>query len=341
MPNFENNANVLDPTFEVKDISIVDRDTTTGFGTDAFMDGRSRCNFAGMEVINTTPALYRGGAVTVYNQMGTAEQQFYRDVANRPGPVHVQSAPPPTAKKAMLLQGARQWGAEKGVYMVGEFSTGDLPAIQPAPGNFLLLGGDWAPGKNGISSPGPGTPINLGWTIDNGSIDATFVRVIPLMGKGCYFTGLHENTTLQLNARFGVEMFPTEKDEIAMLASSMSPIYDPEAIAAYQKVLFVMPPGVQLDENFTGDWFKNIMGAVGKAAPTILRGLSTVIPHPGLKLGAAGLASIIEGLNGSGKKKEEANRKLEGVTPEERKAIRAAAKRAELRKIPQKGVRKR
>ena len=302
MPSFTNNPNfTTSQTLEIQDVSVID--SSSDFqATDGFLDGRARVNYGGFEVVNTTPALYRGGAVTAYSQMGSSEQQFFAEAASDCNPHYVQSAPPPTSKKAMLLQGARQWGADKGAYLVGEFATGDLPGHQPAASGFMLLGGDWAPGVLAESTPGVGTLVNNYWSIDTvKSSETVFLTPAAFTGKGLYFTGLHENTTLQVNARFGVEMFPTEKDEIAMLASSMSPRYDPAPITAYQQVLFSMPPAVPLDENFTGEWFKNIVGTIGRVAPSVLRTVAAVAPHPGVKAAAAAGSQLIDAFN-KGKK---------------------------------------
>lgn len=280
-------------TLQVQAISPIDV-APGGIAIDGFLDGRARLNYGGVEIVNVTPALYRGGACLVYNQMGAPNLMSYNIRKNgQTTPVWVQTAAPPTEAKAVLLQGARQWGAEKGAYFVFEFADMDLPACQPSPGLFCLMGGDFAPGAQGPTV----VPYNYGWLTS--PTEVPFVKIAPLNGKGAYFTGLSAETVLKVNVRFGIEMFPTEKDEIAMLASSMSPVYDPAALTAYQQVLFSMPPGVQLDENFTGEWFKKALGAIGKAAPTILRGVAAVAPDPRIKLLAGAGASLIDRFNGS------------------------------------------
>jgi ribosomal protein S16 len=137
---------------------------------------------------------------------------------------------------------------------------------------------------------------------------------------------------LTLNVRFGVEMFPTEKDPIAMLASSMSPYYEPAVLEAYQHIIFDMPPGVPLHENFSGEWFGKAVRAIGTYGPTALRAVATLVPDPRVKALAAGGAALIEGVNKMSASAKEKTETKKAIVRAEETAMRAAARPAAQRR---------
>jgi hypothetical protein len=326
MPSFVTPFNPTSPTLAMRSVSPVRIDPLTGQAVDGFLGGRARLNFAGFEVVNTTAPLYASGAVTAYNQLGAPDKQMFQDYGEAT-PYWVQSAPPANHKEAMLLQGARQWRAAEGCYVVGQFAGVQLPATQPEGAGFLWLGGDVDPGTQGA----PGV-YNYGVVLKDDfgvptAVCPTFVKTAPILGHGAYFTGLSEQTVLTLNARFGIEMFPTEKDPIAMLASSMSPYYDPASLEAYQRIIFDMPPGVPLSENFTGEWFGKAVKAIGTYGPTALRAVATLVPDPRVKALAAGGAALIEGVNKMSVSAKEKKRAREEIVQTEEKIMRDSTRK--------------
>lgn len=291
----------------VDGLSPVESEYSSGFAEaiDTTFDGRARLDYCGCEIVNVTPALYKGGTCTSYSQMGGTDdtQRIFARTAgfNQTSAyqAYTMTAPPSTLAKCVLLQDARQWSASEGAYLVSRFATADLPADSPHPGSYLLMGGDLSPGFQD-------TPITNAWepTFSAGR----FIKTAQLMGGGIYLTGLHETTVITVNARFGVEMFPTERNEIAMLASRPSAPFDPNVLQLYQSMVSKMPSAVRLADNATGDWFgdvvKGIGGVVGKLAPTALRAVAALVPHPAAKLAATAGASVIESFTKKGKEKE-------------------------------------
>jgi hypothetical protein len=296
LPTAPSLTNPWDPansgTLMVDSISPVTADLVDGYATEPFVDGRTRMNYCGIEVANTTAALYKGGAVMAYNQMGACQPggiAFHSGAKNGVN-FYYQTAPPSTVEQAMLLQGARQWGAEEGAYQVGTMAGTEVPAVQPLPGIFALVGDDFSPGSGATTSIGD---ISNGLLSSSQGGHIPFVKTTNFTGKGLYFTGLHPDTVLTVTVRFGIEMFPTEKDEIAMLASSLSPSFDPVVLESYQRISARMPPGVPLSENFTGEWFTNIASELGSMLPVVGKFVKPAV-------------SAIKAFTGKGAKKEKA-----------------------------------
>jgi hypothetical protein len=253
---------------------------------DQFCDGLHRVIATGFEVVNTTPQLFRGGAVTAYYQEqfpttfvgGTIDTNDPTGIFNTFRTTTAVKLPPSTVNEAILLPESRQWAASDGSYSVVRQNGVINSFQQPTPTQLLL-----APDFLNISqqSPPPFAVVPFGNCAPQGNNDSGLPLMITLRDVGCsgvYYTGLHPNTTLTLNARFIIERAPTSSESNLVVLARPSPEEDPIAFLLYSEAIRRMPPGVRLRDNAMGAWFRSTVGAVKSAVmPAVQRGL----PHLG------------------------------------------------------------
>jgi len=251
---------------------------------DNYMAGNCRIVGMGLEVVNSTSQLNIQGNVTCWRQPTPAPDcsqvsTFGNTSATVTGTFdHYNMVQPPgTIAAAMLLPGSTQWKAADGVYLVSTMNTIQNPAKQPAfaiassaEASTTFSGGT----GNLIGSPvvsfSPAEGVN--------TYTATPIYVAPFNMCGAYFTGLSNDTTLQVRAKFYVEKFPTAADQqLVVLAQPSSP-YDPCALELYSKVMGKMPVGVPQGENPLGEWFRDVIKNVTRYATPIFKTLSPISP---------------------------------------------------------------
>jgi hypothetical protein len=102
--------------------------------------------------------------------------------------------------------------------------------------------------------------------------------------SGAYFTGLSNSTTLQLNAIYYIEKFPTQNETDLVVLAKHSCRSDNIARELYSEIMREMPVGVPQRMNGIGEWFAD---AVSSAADFVSPVLSA-IPLP-MTQGLAGM----------------------------------------------------
>jgi len=135
----------------------------------------------------------------------------------------------------------------------------------------------------------------------------------PFNLHGAYFAGLSDQTTLQVTGIYYIERFPAiYETDLAVMAKNSAPS-DAMALKIYTECMDKLPIAVKQGENPAGEWFDNVVNAVGwaarKVAPLLTMG-SAINPAFGLAGSAASAignaASAYENLNrggGGGKRK--------------------------------------
>jgi len=121
----------------------------------------------------------------------------------------------------------------------------------------------------------------------------------PFNHSGAYFTGLSNSTTLQLNATYYIERFPTQQDSALVVLARNSCHGDHIALDLYSEIIKEMPVGVPQRMNGLGEWFAD---AVSTATDFISPVLSA-IPLPMAQAAGAGLktvGNIAKSLGGGG-----------------------------------------
>lgn len=319
---------IAGPTPSIRSFSTAPAVTDgSGFVIDDFVDGRCRVIGCGFEVVNTTPELYRGGAVTTYRTNAAVTEQT---VANGPlgfaVPCTFVRAPPTNIGEAMIIPGARQWEAADGAYVVGVMSNLDARADMPMVNNVTLMGNDLMPGGYPLS-----TGLSPAWTADNLlNTGATLGHVTNFEVSGAYLTGLSPETTLQVNVRWIIQRFPNLDSGAVLVGSVPPPMYDPNALALYHMTLNHLPAGVPLSENFLGEFFKTLVGVAETALPIVGK-VARMIPLPmaqGIATAADMAGGVLGAMRGGGRKgKKEAREVAAEVIRDEERGERATRRR--------------
>jgi len=240
----------------------------------------------GVEVVNTTAALYKGGAVTVYRSpcpKSTMTGETYSGtsdpVLNSLGSFPVGILPPSTQANASLFPNSKTWGAEEGVYIVGALNTTENPYYTPAPGISGLL----SPTSAASMEAGTGWVGYLPRILkpdspaDNHDLSACST-VWPWDVSGCVFSGLNENSTLQVTVRYYIERHPSiAEPDLLVLARTPCP-YDPTVQEIYARAMHELPVGVPVGMNPLGEWFNEVLDAVATWAPQIGSAVGNIIP---------------------------------------------------------------
>jgi len=115
---------------------------------------------------------------------------------------------------------------------------------------------------------------------------------------GAYFQGLSNSTTLQINAIYIVERFPTYQDTDLVVLAKPSCRADCAALELYSEVIRQMPVGVPQKMNGLGEWFSDAVSAASDFISPVL----SAIPHPmaqGASAALRGGSSVLKKVMGS------------------------------------------
>jgi len=291
-----------------------------------YLSGEYRVIAMGFEVINTTSELNVQGLVTVYRQptpaLDSAKSVLATsgayDSGGSPTVHNLQfgypdvlkcNTPPSTPGEALLLDGSKQWKAKEGCYCVATMNSSENPAggntatpilhVSSQDNTAASAGVAWIYVRPSASLPSPFQGITVSvpqiTPTDQTSI-VTYptggVEMQPFNQFGALFTGLSNSTTLQVNATYYIERFPTQQDSDLVVLARNSCHGDSVAKDLYSEIVKEMPVGVPQRMNGMGEWFAD---AVSSAADFISPVLSA-IPLPmaqtigsGIKM-AGGLA---------------------------------------------------
>lgn len=271
------------------------------------------------EVINSTSELYKQGVVTVYrspfpgrNSKSTVQYVAFGTSGNGAfahgaADTLLAQAPPTTPAAALLLQGSKQWEAKEGCYVVSTLNSSDL--VVGSDNTAIILefaNSDFA--VFGLESKGLGNiPATTG--VDFSIYAATGMAVTDFNMAGAYFTGLSNQSTLQVNVMRYFERFPTstaQSDQPLVVLARPSCRYDPTAMEAYSAVLRHMPVGVPRRFNGIGDWFREAAETVRDVVAPVL----SAIPLPLAQAGAGILNNIGKNLVDKYTPKQEAAREI-------------------------------
>lgn len=230
----------------------------------------------GFEVENTTPPLEVGGACTVYRQRQSTRTDVFQFTAldgtavKTTSRVDHMSAPPQSLDTANAILGSRTWAAAEGAYVPFRLSAESCP-VENFSGGLSLIHGNISPAvADGFTS----------W-VDEGVISSIEATDLPTgeVGlpnrmrhsfdcSGAYFTGLPRSTTLVLNSRFYIELFPTSDQRLVAMATP-SPNPDSNAIALALATTRSLPAGCPRKDNDAGDFFRRVLKVVKDVAPLV------------------------------------------------------------------------
>jgi len=172
---------------------------------------------------------------------------------------------PETATNALLLGGSLSWAAEKGAYLVGTLGQQEIP-MELNTNNGGVHGF-----SNSIfyASPISGVTSPLGFLANP--------MVTSFNPFGAYFTGLSNQTTLDVVWHYIVERFPNATNtDLVTMASNSCP-FDPKALELYSRTSWHLPTGCWVEDNGLGDWIcevADVLGDFGIPGMGIVKGVT-------------------------------------------------------------------
>jgi len=266
----------------------------------------------GMEVINSTPELYKGGNVVRYRvptQGRKAELMVGDPTTQTSAPrtsFYCYPMPPITEAFATQYPDSVIDKAANGSYQ--------MHALQDQVSDYYLAGN----GRVFFSNPAPAAsgPSSFNtWTsasaFDNTqSIDPPLIRGDFDM-IGSYFTGLSPQTTLKIRSRAIVSLVPSSTNASLTSLAKISPDANPALDVLIGNIQSTFSPGIASSMNASGDWWRVILRGVAKIAKPIGKGLGG---DTGEAIGG-GIAAASDAIAKIGEKKKKTNRSVPVAKP--------------------------
>lgn len=259
------------------------------------------------EVVNTTASLYKGGTIINYKSpayRSTTISQGFDDTltAGQRYVTDYVSLPPVTSQDAALYPTSRTWGAEEGTYIVCALNDQEVSYNRPLSAkqagcirdldvNALTTG---IPFRR-CYLPNFKTSGAQNWSSANNN-------ALPFDISGCVLTGLNENSTLSVTARYVLERIPTVAEPDLLVLTRPPASYDPMAMELYSKVMSELPVAVRVADNPAGEWWNTVLDGIEAALPavgTALAGLTGGMSIPVSGAAMLGVKGIRNAINTS------------------------------------------
>lgn len=258
----------------------------------------------GIEVINTTAQLNLQGMMSCARMTQPTTESYVSYVGLTTPPLAwatkaltpIRSLPKNLAELA-LYPGFSQDLAKNGYYapVVLRFGRyGDYPV----PLSSLVLTEDPTAGLFNIANPIPCYSPTMSVQAFPGFTNFYTNQDIPIYydcnSNVVMFTGLSDETTLNLRVRWILERFPNDSEKQILVIAQPSADYDPVALEVYSRVVQRLPAGVPFTENPAGEWWLKMLQSIGEVVSPLLgqlgspitKALSAAIPVASRALGA-------------------------------------------------------
>jgi len=219
------------------------------------------------EVHNTTPSIYKSGAVTVYRHAlhkDTEGVELRTTIATTSGvkDMDVISGPPSSAASAKLLNGIT-WDAADGCLVPCLLDSPTNPPQAHIPRSQAYKIEHTDDSIDYFTTKTITDDIAL--AIADGAYTAKSTNlkpstIFPYMISGAYFTGLSAETTLTVTLRCFVEVFPMPGDPNVSIAHPSTPS-DIRALQCYSEIVSMILAGYPVTDNASGDYFRKLYNA--------------------------------------------------------------------------------
>jgi len=310
--------------------------TVNGFDWTQFANPQCRLVGGGLEVVNSTADLYKSGSVVYYTLPceHTFETATVLDSATgtnypRIDTLRKSRTPPATISDVMVIPGAVKVAAEEGCYVPFRMSKGATNEISDdVYGTRVFMNG-----ANIAQNPA----MQLyGFGSVSPQVTVASFPPVPLFGhyhpipfdlSGAYFTGLQNQSSLDVTVRLYIEVFPTQYSQQLLVLADPCACSDVRAVQLYSEIVGTLPPGVPVSMNADGSWWKGVLKTIASVAPTIGSALGSVIPGAGLIGGGVGkLAELVGGMELGEKAQKKADKKKvqKAVAKTERRMVVAS-----------------
>jgi hypothetical protein len=309
-----------------------------------FSDGKTRVIAKGFEVTNTTATLYKQGSVTMWRspslptprignfmQAGSVTPSPLKRNVNEPDTVSAVVLPIFTAMNCLdfgdsatvrasidRFDDTKTWAAEKGCYCVCTMGSSTNMPFSEDDGKQVYMYDAGAPNEfhtQRVKLNGSNTGFQL-YDGENVAYPTVYNE------SGAWFTGLSPQTSLQVVYHVVIERFVNENALDLVVMTTKSSSFDPEALELYSRAATLLPVGVPVANNASGDWIKNVadmLGTIGVPGMSFVKGgvdlYNTIYPTKGQTKN-----------QGQKKKVQNLEKRVNNVQQKEKQLVRAEKK---------------
>jgi hypothetical protein len=258
------------------DLDITATTANLSLKNDVLNEGDVRVVGIGLEIHNTTSNILKGGALITYRVPDAPlVPTIGTNVLDASGSVTCTSTSnqcfglakvPETASQAIDLQGSIEWEAKDGAYIVPILSEPVNPPLSIQPMGMYEM-------QDGNDSHAYYPVITNVGTM---ALNNNFNLPIPFSISGAYLTGLSNETTLQVNLVYYVEIFPYMTSTLRRVLQPATGL-DSKALELYNHISTKLPTGVKVKENFLGGFISGVAKLASQALkwiPKIVGGIS-------------------------------------------------------------------
>lgn len=257
--------------------------------------GTFRLASFGYEIVDVTPALYRGGTMVSFrqevNEIRTVVPVVGTTAVTNTHALSFYTGLPDTYAQCLRIPGSVQWNVEEGAYVVCTFNT-DMERFEcPISYEGAVMG---------TNTLGVAAATNGVYMGANPGVNQYNTAKTHLDMSGNYLKGLDENAVITITFHAVLEIIPNVN---SVMIDFIKPTttYNPELLQVYARAKADLPAASVKADNDAGDAFKKILGVL---APV----LSAVFPafSPLIQGGATLLSGVTTAVQERRKKKREA-----------------------------------
>lgn len=280
--------------------------------------GLSRVIGMGIEIIDTSAALYKQGALTAYRMPASSRTSSDVSYINTAGTQQSQSSskmihsPPSKVSEAILYRSSVQWEAKEGCYMVVGQQGIENPFELTSRQHLVITPDTTMSGAtaNLMSAFTPQTALQAP-PILTASVSQYATKPCNVPQQGIFLSGLHNDATFKIRVRVYLERAPLRGETDLIPLSSPSAPYDYKALALYSLLEQQLPIAVPVSFNAKGDWWRWILRTIGKVAPAIGTLLTPVLGSSASLIGSAA-STILQTAGAKKRNKKKAITKSNG-----------------------------
>lgn len=233
----------------------------------------------GFELHNTTAELYKMGSLTVYRSPSVYEDihlHYNGGASTAPFSCKLIGTIPTDVNMVNLLPNTRTWAASEGCYLVS------LPAVNnslsPTVASNVAIQG-------GIAN----TSYNLLYDSAYNTNVINLCTFSPLACGGVISSKFSDaQQTFELDYRQILELVPNAYDAATLAFATTAPEHDKVFLKLYKAMFNKIPPGVPVNMNSAGDWFRSIIRIVKDVLPSI----APILPGQGKLIAAAAIPIV-------------------------------------------------
>jgi len=278
--------------------------TTCGIPVGPYQNSPTRIVSSSCEVYNTTAEIYKQGSVTVCSSSNAPRETYYISgttaAVNFLAPCTTIPAPPQQTADIQLYPGSLTWDAAEGIYMNARVNNFDNPFFYPLASNCGMLF-DASPDEN-FTGNGDGWFCQAIQTTTAAPATFSSCGILPFDVTICRFSGLSNNSTLTMTAKYVLESAPDNYSQTYIPLMRPASEYSSQVFDIYAQAIKHMPVACKVGENSLGSWFSQVLDVVNRYALPVSSAIGSALGNPlagaAVGTGLKGVAMTLQGTPG-------------------------------------------